>query len=128
MSQNESVHSCNQPQQALLNTNNTSEGSSSQQSSPNIFNTNGNTQPPTPPSSSDSSSVKVGVRVRPMLPKEKLEKSRECVTTDPVNNQIVVGRDRTFAFDYVFGQQSQQVSRNDGRISIKCKLYLATNI
>lgn len=51
--------------------------------------------------------VKVAVRIRPMLPKEKLEKSRECVTID--QKQIIIGKDRTFAFDYVFGQNSMQV-------------------
>ncbi|KAG2379611.1 hypothetical protein C9374_006728 [Naegleria lovaniensis] len=104
MNQNETLVNSNQ-QQAFNS--NTSEVSSSQPTSPNNYNNNGNTLPQTP-TSSDSSSVKVGVRVRPMLPKEKLEKSRECVTMDPVNSQIIVGRDRTFAFDYVFGQQSQQ--------------------
>jgi len=53
--------------------------------------------------------VRVAVRVRPFVPKERLEQCRPCVRTLCEEGQIVIGKDRTFAFDYVFGTKSSQL-------------------
>ena len=70
----------------------------------------------TPPASGRPSSgggaedtaVRVAVRVRPFVPKERLEQCRPCVRTLCEEGQIIIGKDRAFAFDYVFGEESSQ--------------------
>ena len=70
----------------------------------------------TPPASSrpslgggaEDTAVRVAVRVRPFVPKERLEQCRPCVRTLCEEGQIVIGKDRAFAFDYVFGEESSQ--------------------
>ena len=52
--------------------------------------------------------VRVAVRVRPLVPKERLEQCRLCVRTVAEERQIIIGKDRAFAFDYVFGTESTQ--------------------
>eukprot|EP00966_Prymnesium_polylepis_P142312 3286126-Prymnesium_polylepis.1 len=58
--------------------------------------------------SSDETAVRVAVRVRPLVPKERLEQCRPCVRTFAQERQVVVGKDRGFSFDFVFGEQSSQ--------------------
>jgi len=45
----------------------------------------------------------VAVRVRPLLPREVLRNHRVCVRPVPDMCAVVVGADRTFPFDQVFG-------------------------
>ncbi|XP_069786091.1 kinesin-like protein KIF27 isoform X2 [Narcine bancroftii] len=52
--------------------------------------------------------VKAAVRIRPLLPKEILHKHQVCVRIVPNTQQVVIGRDRAFTFDQVFGQKSSQ--------------------
>ncbi|XP_072137683.1 kinesin-like protein KIF27 [Mobula birostris] len=52
--------------------------------------------------------VKVAVRIRPLLPKEILHNHQVCVRVVPNTQQVVIGRDRAFTFDLVFGQKSSQ--------------------
>ncbi|XP_013410614.1 kinesin-like protein KIF27 isoform X2 [Lingula anatina] len=52
--------------------------------------------------------VKVAVRVRPLLPKEKLGGEQLCVKFPPGKNQLVVGKDRAFTFDHVFNPKISQ--------------------
>eukprot|EP00164_Ancoracysta_twista_P004754 GFYU01006438.1.p1 GENE.GFYU01006438.1~~GFYU01006438.1.p1 ORF type:complete len:1605 (-),score=614.63 GFYU01006438.1:18-4832(-) len=52
--------------------------------------------------------VRVAVRIRPLVPSEKLENVRECVSAYPDHNQIVFANKRSFTFDYAFGQQVGQ--------------------
>ncbi|KAG7261293.1 hypothetical protein CRUP_019957 [Coryphaenoides rupestris] len=47
--------------------------------------------------------VRVAVRVRPLLPREVLRNHRVCVRPVPDACAVVVGADRTFPFDRVFG-------------------------
>ena len=49
-------------------------------------------------------SVRVALRIRPMLGREKVERCRSCLATSPdsSNPQIIIGKDRAFTFDYVF--------------------------
>ena len=56
----------------------------------------------------DSTSVRVALRVRPLVAKERMEKARECVRVDGTRS-VVVGMDRRFTFDYVYGPESRQV-------------------
>nr|XP_008101463.1 PREDICTED: kinesin-like protein KIF27 isoform X2 [Anolis carolinensis] len=52
--------------------------------------------------------VKVAVRIRPLLSKEALHNHQVCVRLIPNTQQIVVGKDRVFTFDFVFGKHSTQ--------------------
>ena len=52
--------------------------------------------------------VRVAVRIRPLVPKERLEQCRSCVRVFVDERQVVVGKDRGFSFDFVFGEDSSQ--------------------
>ncbi|PKU46361.1 kinesin-like protein kif27 [Limosa lapponica baueri] len=52
--------------------------------------------------------VKVAVRIRPLLSKEVLHNHQVCVRVVPNTQQIIIGKDRVFTFDFVFGKNSTQ--------------------
>ncbi|XP_062985453.1 kinesin-like protein KIF27 isoform X3 [Elgaria multicarinata webbii] len=52
--------------------------------------------------------VKVAVRIRPLLAKEVLHNHQVCVRLIPNTQQIIIGKDRVFTFDFVFGKHSTQ--------------------
>eukprot|EP00105_Crassostrea_gigas_P031495 XP_011454205.1 PREDICTED: kinesin-like protein KIF27 isoform X2 [Crassostrea gigas] len=52
--------------------------------------------------------VRVAVRVRPLLPKERVSGEEMCVRTMPSSNQLVLGKDRGFTFDYVLSSKTTQ--------------------
>ncbi|XP_055434899.1 kinesin-like protein KIF27 isoform X4 [Bubalus kerabau] len=52
--------------------------------------------------------VKVAIRIRPLLCKEVLHNHQACVRVIPNTQQIIIGRDRIFTFDFVFGKNSTQ--------------------
>ncbi|KAM5258103.1 kinesin-like protein KIF27 isoform 4-T6 [Hipposideros larvatus] len=52
--------------------------------------------------------IKVAVRIRPLLCKEILHNHQVCVRVIPNTQQIIIGRDRVFTFDFVFGKNSTQ--------------------
>ncbi|XP_077200789.1 kinesin-like protein KIF27 isoform X5 [Paroedura picta] len=52
--------------------------------------------------------VKVAVRIRPLLSKEVLHNHQICVRLIPDTQQIIIGKDRVFTFDFVFGKHSTQ--------------------
>ncbi|KAM8960578.1 kinesin-like protein KIF27 [Pelodytes ibericus] len=52
--------------------------------------------------------VKVAVRVRPLLSREILHNHQVCVRLVPNTQQIIIGKDRVFTFDFVFGKNSAQ--------------------
>ncbi|XP_077862276.1 kinesin-like protein KIF27 [Saccoglossus kowalevskii] len=52
--------------------------------------------------------VKVVVRVRPLVPKEKLHNHQVCVKVLSSSNQIIIGKDRVFTFDNVLSAKSTQ--------------------
>ncbi|XP_037707076.1 kinesin-like protein KIF27 isoform X2 [Choloepus didactylus] len=52
--------------------------------------------------------VKVAVRIRPLLCKEVLHNHQVCVRVIPNTQQVIIGRDRVFTFDFVFGKNSTQ--------------------
>ncbi|KFO91703.1 Kinesin-like KIF27, partial [Buceros rhinoceros silvestris] len=52
--------------------------------------------------------VKVAVRIRPLLSKEVLHNHQVCVRLVPNTQQIIIGQDRVFTFDFVFGKNATQ--------------------
>ncbi|XP_046330087.2 kinesin-like protein KIF27 isoform X1 [Haliotis rufescens] len=52
--------------------------------------------------------VRVAVRVRPLLPKERLGGDQMCVQVLRNTNQLIVGKDRAFTFDHVFNHKTSQ--------------------
>ncbi|KAJ7329603.1 hypothetical protein JRQ81_015777 [Phrynocephalus forsythii] len=66
-------------------------------------------------SGQDESSVRVAVRIRPQLAKEKIEGCHICTSVTPGEPQVFLGKDKAFTFDYVFDIESQQ-----GEIYTQC--------
>ncbi|XP_048780280.1 kinesin-like protein KIF27 isoform X2 [Ostrea edulis] len=52
--------------------------------------------------------VSVAIRVRPLLPKERVSGEEMCVRVVPSCNQLVLGKDRGFTFDYVHSPKISQ--------------------
>ncbi|PNI49754.1 KIF21A isoform 5, partial [Pan troglodytes] len=52
--------------------------------------------------------VRVAVRIRPQLAKEKIEGCHICTSVTPGEPQVFLGKDKAFTFDYVFDIDSQQ--------------------
>ncbi|CAF4823678.1 unnamed protein product [Rotaria magnacalcarata] len=52
--------------------------------------------------------VKVAIRVRPFLQREKAHEQKSCIAIHPQTSQIVIGDRKTFKYDYVFGPKIQQ--------------------
>lgn len=57
-------------------------------------------------SDANACSVRVAVRIRPLIGKELRERSAICVEAREDENQIVMGKDRAFTFDMTFGMDS----------------------
>ncbi|XP_040268316.1 kinesin-like protein KIF21A isoform X2 [Bufo bufo] len=58
--------------------------------------------------SQDESSVRVALRIRPQLAKEKIEGCHICTSVIPGEPQVFLGKDKAFTFDYVFDIDSKQ--------------------
>ncbi|XP_027007617.2 kinesin-like protein KIF21A isoform X3 [Tachysurus fulvidraco] len=56
----------------------------------------------------DESSVRVALRIRPQLAKEKIEGCHICTFVTPEEPQVILGKDKAFTYDYVFDMDSQQ--------------------
>ncbi|KAG7495759.1 kinesin KIF21A isoform X2 [Solea senegalensis] len=56
----------------------------------------------------DESSVRVALRIRPQLAKEKIEGCHICTYVMPGEPQVVLGKDKAFTYDYVFDMDSHQ--------------------
>ncbi|XP_072922361.1 kinesin-like protein KIF21A isoform X4 [Hemitrygon akajei] len=56
----------------------------------------------------DDCSVRVAVRIRPQLAKEKIEGCHICTSVIPGEPQVVLGKDKAFTFDFVFDMETQQ--------------------
>ncbi|XP_061178029.1 kinesin-like protein KIF27 isoform X2 [Saccostrea echinata] len=52
--------------------------------------------------------VRVAVRVRPLLPKERVSGEEMCMRVVPSSNQLILGKDRGFTFDYVHSPKVSQ--------------------
>ena len=58
--------------------------------------------------------VRVAVRVRPFVAKERLEpRQSSCLRVHAAERQVVIGKDRAFTFDFVFGDKSEQAQVYD---------------
>ena len=51
--------------------------------------------------------VRVAVRVRPLVARERVGSSRECISEDEQSSSVSIGK-RRFTFDHVFGKKSTQ--------------------
>ncbi|XP_051975448.1 kinesin-like protein KIF21A isoform X6 [Xyrauchen texanus] len=58
----------------------------------------------------DESTVRVALRIRPQLAKEKIEGCHICTFVMPGEPQVVLGKDKAFTYDYVFDMDSTQDS------------------
>ena len=58
-------------------------------------------------SGDDDCRVKVALRVRPLLPKEEIDEARVCAKVID-GQQILLGKDRAFTFDSLYGPNSNQ--------------------
>ncbi|XP_029010436.1 kinesin-like protein KIF21A isoform X2 [Betta splendens] len=56
----------------------------------------------------DESSVRVALRIRPQLAREKIEGCHICTYVMPGEPQVILGKDKAFTYDYVFDMDSQQ--------------------
>ncbi|XP_071370350.1 kinesin-like protein KIF21A [Centroberyx affinis] len=56
----------------------------------------------------DESSVRVALRIRPQLAREKIEGCHICTYVMPGEPQVFLGKDKAFTYDYVFDMDSQQ--------------------
>ncbi|TNM91392.1 hypothetical protein fugu_019772 [Takifugu bimaculatus] len=56
----------------------------------------------------DESSVRVALRIRPQLAKEKIEGCHICTFVMPGEPQVVLGKDKAFTYDHVFDIDTQQ--------------------
>ena len=52
--------------------------------------------------------VRVALRIRPLVPKETGDGCQECIRCVPGNAQVVIGDDKAFTYDYLFGISSKQ--------------------
>ena len=53
--------------------------------------------------------VQVAVRIRPLLPKDRAEGSRDCLKLSPLEPIVTIGDSRTFTFDHVVPSTKPQV-------------------
>ncbi|KAM6895695.1 kinesin-like protein KIF21A [Xenentodon cancila] len=56
----------------------------------------------------DESSVRVALRIRPQLAKEKIEGCHICTYVMPGEPQVVLGKDKSFTYDFVFDMDTMQ--------------------
>lgn len=59
-------------------------------------------------SKDDDSSVRVALRVRPQLAREKIDMCQICTNIVPDENQVLIGKDKAFTFDYVYDLPTKQ--------------------
>lgn len=72
-----------------------------------------------------STNVKVALRVRPLLGSERVNGSTSIVQvsySDP--NEVALGTDRSFKFDYVFGSNSTQSDVYNSCVSVLVDTFL----
>ncbi|XP_067288178.1 kinesin-like protein KIF21B isoform X1 [Pseudorasbora parva] len=53
-------------------------------------------------------SVKVSLRIRPQMAKEKIEGCHICTLVTPGEPQVLLGKDKAFTYDFVFDLDAQQ--------------------
>ncbi|KAI8082430.1 hypothetical protein BDF21DRAFT_361565 [Thamnidium elegans] len=55
-----------------------------------------------------STAVRVALRVRPLTEKERINNCTECLSSIPNEPQILMGTDKSFTYDYVFNNNTDQ--------------------
>ncbi|KAJ7311086.1 hypothetical protein JRQ81_006685 [Phrynocephalus forsythii] len=63
-----------------------------------------------PQPSAEETPVRVAVRLRPLLPKERLHGHHTCLRADPEVKTVTLGHSRHFHFDTIFTESSDQES------------------
>ena len=58
--------------------------------------------------SANACSVRVALRVRPLIGKELVQNEHVCVQCNSEEHQVVMGKDRGFRFDRVFDMDAEQ--------------------
>jgi kinesin family member 4 len=53
--------------------------------------------------------VKVALRIRPLMAREKADACNECLRTIAREQQVILGKDKAFTYDYLFTQQTPQI-------------------
>lgn len=53
--------------------------------------------------------VKVALRIRPLVPKERGDGCTECLRSVKSEPQVILGKDKCFTYDYVFSQSAPQI-------------------
>ena len=48
------------------------------------------------------------IRVRPQLAREKIDMCQICTNIVPDENQVLIGKDKAFTFDYVYDLPTKQ--------------------
>ncbi|CAL8385651.1 unnamed protein product [Gadus morhua 'NCC'] len=56
----------------------------------------------------DDSSVRVALRIRPQLAREKMAGCHICTSVTPGEPQVFLGKDKAFSYDHVLDMDSQQ--------------------
>ncbi|XP_064175327.1 kinesin-like protein KIF21A isoform X2 [Anguilla rostrata] len=56
----------------------------------------------------DESSVRVALRIRPQLAREKIEGCHICTSVTPGEPQVTLGKDKAFTYDHVFDMDAGQ--------------------
>ena len=56
----------------------------------------------------DDTSVRVALRIRPQLARERIDMCKVCTYVTPNEPQVTLGHDKSFTFDYVFDVMSKQ--------------------
>ncbi|KAM7002770.1 kinesin-like protein KIF21A isoform 2-T2 [Tautogolabrus adspersus] len=56
----------------------------------------------------DESTVRVALRIRPQLSREKIEGCHICTYVMPGEPQVILGKDKSFTYDYMFDMDSTQ--------------------
>jgi microcompartment protein CcmL/EutN len=62
--------------------------------------------------------VKVALRIRPLVSREKADACKECIQTVDGEPQVILGIEKAFTYDYVFNQNTPQVDVYEK--SVKC--------
>eukprot|EP00064_Thunnus_orientalis_P008962 superscaffoldBa00001104_g8985 len=63
-----------------------------------------------PLSTQDTETGRPAVRIRPQLAREKIEGCHICTYVMPGEPQVILGKDKSFTYDYMFDMDSQQDS------------------
>ena len=68
-------------------------------------------------STKDAECVRVALRIRPLIGKEKIERSHECIgIPDKLRPQVLMGKKRCFTYDQVYGPSSKQRDVYNGSV------------